>query len=77
MLPAPRSTISDCRGCAPSRCLTISPRLTSLPPFHHHGLWHQPMADNSSEVGRAANRRLEIAIMANEKLKKAAQANAG
>ncbi len=36
-----------------------------------------PTASNDTEVGRAANRRVEVAIMANEKLKKAAQANAG
>ncbi len=36
-----------------------------------------PAASNDSEVGRAANRRVEVAIMANEKLKKAAQTNAG
>ncbi|NUO82594.1 OmpA family protein [candidate division KSB1 bacterium] len=36
-----------------------------------------PAASNDTEVGRAANRRVEVAIMANDKLKKAAQANAG
>ena len=36
-----------------------------------------PSASNDTETGRAANRRVEVAIMANDKLKKAAQANAG
>lgn len=36
-----------------------------------------PAADNDTEAGRAANRRVEVAIMANDKLKKAAKANAG
>jgi outer membrane protein OmpA-like peptidoglycan-associated protein len=33
----------------------------------------QPIADNSTEAGRMANRRVEVAIYANEKLKKAAE----
>lgn len=33
----------------------------------------KPVADNSTEAGRQANRRVEIAILANEKLKKAAE----
>ena len=33
----------------------------------------QPVADNSTDEGTAANRRVEIAIMANDKLKKAAE----
>ena len=33
----------------------------------------QPMADNDTAVGRQANRRVEIAIMANDRLKKAAE----
>ncbi|MCK4856460.1 MAG: OmpA family protein [candidate division Zixibacteria bacterium] len=33
----------------------------------------QPIADNSTTVGKAANRRVEIAIFANDKLKKVAQ----
>ena len=33
----------------------------------------QPVADNKTEAGRQANRRVEVAIMADEKLKKAAQ----
>ncbi|WP_231590792.1 OmpA family protein [Hymenobacter terrenus] len=32
----------------------------------------QPVADNTTEAGRQANRRVEIAIYANEKMKKAA-----
>jgi outer membrane protein OmpA-like peptidoglycan-associated protein len=35
----------------------------------------QPVADNSTADGRAANRRVEVAIFANDKLKKAAQEN--
>jgi outer membrane protein OmpA-like peptidoglycan-associated protein len=33
----------------------------------------QPIADNSTEAGRVANRRVEVAIFANDKLKKAAE----
>jgi len=36
----------------------------------------QPVADNSTVEGKAANRRVEVAIMANEELKKAAEEQA-
>ncbi|MBM3307956.1 MAG: OmpA family protein [Candidatus Eisenbacteria bacterium] len=36
----------------------------------------QPIADNSTAAGKQANRRVEVAIMANEKLKKAAEQQA-
>ena len=36
-----------------------------------------PIASNDSEYGRQQNRRVEVAIFANDKLKKAAQAQAG
>lgn len=34
---------------------------------------NQPVADNTTEAGKQANRRVEVAIFANEKLKKAAE----
>jgi outer membrane protein OmpA-like peptidoglycan-associated protein len=37
----------------------------------------QPVADNETAVGRQANRRVELAIMANDKLKKQAESKAG
>jgi outer membrane protein OmpA-like peptidoglycan-associated protein len=33
----------------------------------------QPVADNSTAEGKQANRRVEVAIYANEKMKKAAE----
>ncbi len=37
----------------------------------------QPVADNGTAAGKQLNRRVEVAIMANDKLKKAAEAQAG
>ncbi len=37
----------------------------------------QPVADNTTAAGRTANRRVEIAIMANDKLKKESERKAG
>lgn len=37
----------------------------------------QPVATNDTDAGRQANRRVELAIMANEKLKKVAESKAG
>jgi outer membrane protein OmpA-like peptidoglycan-associated protein len=37
----------------------------------------QPIATNDTDQGRQANRRVDLAVMANDKLKKAAKENAG
>src|SRR5512137_1256561 len=42
--------------------------------FTVHGYgFDQPLGDNNTQAGRQQNRRVDLAIMANEKLKKAAQ----
>ena len=37
----------------------------------------QPVADNSTSAGRQTNRRVEVAIMANDKLKETAKKQGG
>ncbi len=65
-------TLSEKRADAVKRYLigqgVRAGRLTSI----GYGL-SQPIADNSTQAGRQQNRRVEVAIYANEKMKKAAQ----
>lgn len=65
-------TLSEKRAEAVKRHLIAqgvrAGRLTSI----GYGL-SQPIADNSTQAGRQQNRRVEVAIYANEKMKKAAQ----
>ncbi len=67
-------TLSDKRAASVSRSLktqgVAGKRITTA----GYGP-DQPVADNSTVDGRASNRRVEVAIFANDKLKKAAQEN--
>lgn len=58
-------TYAVSQGVPSDRLVTVGKGLT------------EPVADNSTEAGRAANRRVEIVIVANEQLKAEAAKNAG
>jgi outer membrane protein OmpA-like peptidoglycan-associated protein len=64
--------LSDKRAASVSRYLTSQGVAAQRVSEKGYGP-SQPVADNSSESGRRLNRRVEIAIWANEKLKRAAK----
>ena len=69
-------------GLSDRRAQSVSSYLTSLDVsgsrISNIGLGEtNPVASNNTEVGRQQNRRVEVAIFANDKLKKAAEEQAG
>jgi outer membrane protein OmpA-like peptidoglycan-associated protein len=69
-------TLSEQRAASVARFLAMNQVVSGRMTTTGYGET-RPVADNSTVAGKQANRRVEVAIMANEKLKKAAEAQAG
>ncbi len=69
-------TLSERRATSVSHFLAMQAVASSRMSTIGYGE-RQPIAENSSEAGKQANRRVEVAIMANEKLREAAEKQAG
>jgi outer membrane protein OmpA-like peptidoglycan-associated protein len=69
-------TLSDQRAASVARFLAMNQVTSGRMTTTGYGE-SKPVADNGTVAGKQANRRVEVAIMANDKLKKAAEAQAG
>lgn len=69
-------TLSDQRAAAVARFLAMNQVTSGRMTTTGYGET-RPVADNGTVAGKQLNRRVEVAIMANDKLKKAAEAQAG
>jgi len=69
-------TLSDQRAASVARFLAMNQVVSARMTTTGYGET-KPVQDNSTAAGKQANRRVEVAIMANDKLKKAAEAQAG
>lgn len=69
-------TLSEQRAASVARFLSMNQVASARMTTTGYGE-SRPVQDNATAAGKQANRRVEVAIMANEKLKKAAEAQAG